>query len=135
MKYRDFFKEDIERYLVWEPQGELRRIADKLNKLISKPNELYRGMDQKEFDVLQKVGRVKSLGKGMTRNVEGSYLANDVHLAARFALVNFRDKGNGFVVAFDKSKLPDLKQVDPGNFVTSYLPIEAVVYKVDLRKL
>jgi len=56
-------------------------------------------------------------------------------LAARFALVNYRDKGEGIVVIIDKSKLPDLKNVDTGNYVTSYIPIEAVTKIIDLKQL
>lgn len=65
----------------------------------------------------------------------GSYLSSDFKLAARFALVNYRDKGEGIVVVIDKSKLPDLKNVDPGNYVTSYIPIEAVTKIIDLKQL
>ena len=65
----------------------------------------------------------------------GSYLASDFKLAARFALVNYRDKGEGIVVIIDKSKLPDLKNVDTGNYVTSYIPIEAVTKIIDLKQL
>jgi len=70
-----------------------------------------------------------------TRNIVGSYLASDFKLAARFALVNYRDVGEGIVVVIDKSKLPDLKNVDPGNYVTSYIPIESVTKIIDLKKL
>ena len=33
------------------------------------------------------------------------------------------------------NKLSYLKNVDPGNYVTSYIPIEAVNQTIDLKKL
>jgi len=87
------------------------------------------------LDLLQKHGRVTSKGKGNTRNIYGSYLASDFKLSARFALVNYRDKKEGVIIVVDKNKLPDLKSVDPGNFVTSYIPLEAVKQIIDLSKL
>jgi hypothetical protein len=92
-------------------------------------------MSEKEYNILKNTGKVTSKGKGNTRNIVGSYLASDFKLAARFALVNYRDKKEGIIVAVDKSKLPDLKNVDPGNYVTSYIPIESVTQIIDLKKL
>lgn len=122
--------------MIWEPQGKLKHIADTLdtfNKFTS--NDLFRGMSKKELVVLQRRGKVTSQGKGNTRNIYGSYLASDFKLSARFALVNYRDKGEGVVIVVDKNKLPDLKTVDDGNFVTTYIPIEAVKQIIDLSKL
>jgi hypothetical protein len=65
----------------------------------------------------------------------GSYLSSDFKLAARFALVNYRDKGEGIVVTVDKNRLPDLKNVDDGNYVTSYIPMESVTQVIDLKKI
>ena len=126
----------IRNYLVWEPKGKLARIVDTLDSLLkSRSDELYRGMSAKEFESLKSEGRVTSAGKGNTRDVVGSYLASDVSLAGRFAVVNYRDHGNGIILVIDKSKLPDVKMADPGNFITSSIPIEAVKRVIDLSKL
>jgi hypothetical protein len=134
-RYSLLYESSIYDYLVWEPTGKLKYIADELDKIPNDNNVLYRGMSEKEYNVLKKYGKVTSKGKGNTRNIVGSYLASDFKLAARFALVNYRDKGEGIIVVVDKNKLPDLKNVDPGNYVTSYIPIEAVNQTIDLKKL
>jgi len=134
--YSLLYETSIYDYLIWEPQGKLKHIADTLdtfNKFTS--NDLFRGMSKKELVVLQRHGKVTSKGKGNTRNIYGSYLASDFKLSARFALVNYRDKGEGVVIVVDKNKLPDLKTADDGNFVTTYIPIEAVKQIIDLSKL
>lgn len=134
--YKLLYESSIYDYLVWEPQGKLKVVADRLDQMNSfGSNDLFRGMSKKELDVLQKHGKVTSKGTGNTRNIYGSYLSSDFKLSARFALVNYRDKGNGVIIVVDKNKLPDLKSVDPGNFVTTYIPIEAVKQIVDLSKL
>ena len=134
--YSLLYEASIYDYLIWEPQGKLKHIADTLDAYNSfGSDDLFRGMSKKELDVLQKHGKVTSKGKGNTRNIYGSYLASDFKLSARFALVNYRDKGEGVIIVVDKNKLPDLKSVDPGNFVTSYIPIEAVKQIIDLSKL
>ena len=130
------YETSIYDYLIWEPQGKLKDVADKLDQMNSfGGDDLFRGMSKKELEVLQKHGKVTSKGKGNTRNIYGSYLASDFKLSARFALVNFRDKGEGVVIVVDKNKLPDLKAVDKGNFVTTYIPIQAVKQIIDLQKL
>lgn len=134
-RYSLLYESSIYDYLVWEPTGQLKYIADKLDMIPSDDSVLYRGISEKEYNVLKKQGKVTSKGKGNTRDIVGSYLASDFKLAARFALVNYRDKGEGIIVVVDKSKLPDLKNVDPGNYVTSYIPIEAVKQIIDLKKL
>jgi hypothetical protein len=134
--YRLLYETSIYDYLVWEPQGRLKHVADTLdtfNKFTS--TDLFRGMSKKELTVLQRHGKVTSKGKGNTRNIYGSYIASDFKLSARFALVNYRDTGDGVVIVVDRNKLPDLKTVDDGNFVTTYIPIEAVKQIIDLSKL
>ena len=136
MRYSLLYETSIYDYLIWEPQGKLKHVADKLDVMNSfGANDLFRGMSKKELDVLQKHGKVTSRGKGNTRNIYGSYLASDFKLSARFALVNLRDKGEGVIIVVDKNKLPDLKNADKGNFVTTYIPIEAVKQIIDLQKL
>lgn len=134
-KYSLLYESSIYDYLVWEPTGRLQHIADELDKIQTDGTKLYRGMSEKEYNILNTTGKVTSRGKGNTRNIVGSYLASDFKLAARFALVNYRDKGEGIIVVVDKTKLPDLKNVDPGNYVTSYIPKEAVTQIIDLKKL
>lgn len=134
--YSLLYEASIYDYLIWEPQGKLKVIADKLDQMNSfGSDDLFRGMSKKELDVLNKYGKVTSKGKGNTRDIYGSYLASDFKLSARFALVNYRDKKEGVIIVVDKNKLPDLKSVDPGNFVTSYIPLEAVKQTIDLSKL
>lgn len=134
-RYSLLYESSIYDYLVWEPTGRLKYIADTLDTMTSDDSLLYRGMSEKEYNILKKQGKVTSKGRGNTRDIVGSYLASDFKLAARFALVNYRDKGEGIIVVVDKTKLPDLKNVDPGNYVTSYIPIEAVKQIIDLKKL
>lgn len=135
-RYISLYESSIYDYLIWEPEGRLKDVADQLDQMNNFGSEdLFRGMSKKELDVLQKHGKVTSKGKGNTRNIYGSYLASDFKLSARFALVNFRDKGEGVVIVVDKDKLPDLKAVDKGNFVTTYIPIQAVKQVIDLQKL
>jgi hypothetical protein len=122
-------------YLIWEPTGRLQYIADELDKFSSDSSKLYRGMSEAEYNILNTTGKVTSRGTGNTRNIIGSYLSSDFKLAARFALVNFRNKNNGIIVTVDKSKLPDLKSVDPGNYVTTYIPKEAVTQVLNLKTL
>jgi len=134
--YSLLYERSIYDYLIWEPQGKLKIIADELDQMNNfGSDDLFRGMSKKELDVLQKHGKVTSKGKGNTRQIYGSYLASDFKLSARFALVNYRDKGEGVIIVVDKNKLPDLKSVDPGNFVTTYIPIESVKKIIDLSKL
>lgn len=134
-RYSLLYESSVYDYLVWEPTGRLKVIADELDKIDTDSTKLYRGMSEKEYNILNTTGKVTSKGKGNTRNIVGSYLASDFKLAARFALVNYRDRGEGIIVVLDKSKLPDLKNVDPGNYVTSYIPKEAVTQIIDLKKL
>lgn len=135
-RYSLLYETSIYDYLIWEPTGKLKVAADKLDQMNNfGSDDLFRGMSKKELDVLQKHGKVTSKGRGNTRNIYGSYLASDFKLSARFALVNYRDKGEGVVIVVDKNKLPDLKSVDKGNFVTTYIPIQAVKQIIDLQKL
>jgi hypothetical protein len=134
-KYSLLYESSIYDYLVWEPTGKLKYIADKLDKISNDDTKLYRGMSTKEYNILKNTGKVTSKGRGNTRNIVGSYLSSDFKLAARFALVNYRDKGEGIVVTVDKNRLPDLKNVDDGNYVTSYIPMESVTQVIDLKKI
>jgi hypothetical protein len=121
-------------FLIWEPMGELKQIADGIDKLKSKKNELYRGISKGELNVLKKLGRVTSKGAGNTSNVNASYVADSIHLAGRFALVNYRDHKNGYILVLNKNKLPNVEPRDPGNFITDYIADDAVVKIIDLKK-
>lgn len=134
-RYSLLYESSIYDYLVWQPTGRLQVVADALDKIPTDSSKLYRGMSEKEYNILNTTGKVTSKGSGNTRNIVGSYLASDFKLAARFALVNYRDKKEGIIVVLDKNKLPDLKNVDPGNYVTNYIPKEAVTQIIDLKKL
>lgn len=135
-RYSLLYESSIYDYLVWEPQGKLKHIADALDSIdMDDSKYLYRGMSEKEYKILNTVGKVASKGRGNTRDIVGSYLSQDFKLAARFALVNFRDSGSGIVVVLDKNKLPDLKNVDPGNYVTSYIPKESVAKVINLKNI
>jgi len=124
----------VEDYLIWEPEGALRTITDKLNKLKSNNSEVYRGMSAQEYNVLTRKGTVKSKGKGNTSNIDGSYVADNVHLAGRFALVAYRDTGEGYLLVLDRKKLPNLEPRDPGNYAVSYIPMDAVKKTLQLSK-
>jgi len=125
----------VEDYLIWEPEGELRVIVDKLNKLKSSKSEVYRGLSGSEYNVLTRKGSVKSKGKGNTSDVDGSYVADNVHLAGRFALVAYRDTGEGYLLVLDRKKLPGLEPRDPGNYAVSYIPRDAVKKTIQLTKI
>ena len=121
-------------FLIWEPMGELQQIADGIDKLKSRKNELYRGISKGELNVLKKLGRVTSKGAGNTSDVNASYVADSIHLAGRFALVNYRDHKNGYILVLNKNKLPNVEPRDPGNFITDYIADDAVVKIIDLKK-
>jgi len=104
-------------YLVWEPTGKLAQIANALDKLSSSSNELYRGTSKKEAEILNHAGWVTSNKSGNTRSGDHTYLASDIKLAGRFALVRERDYKDGVILVLDKHKVKELKSVDPGNFI------------------
>ena len=133
--FREFRESSIYDFLIWEPTGRLKEIADSIDTLSSKKSELYRGISAKELKSINKDGYAVSKGKGNTRNVVASYLADDIKLAGRFALVDFRDKKNGFILVLDRKKLPELTARDPGNYTTSVINKEAIIKVIDLSKL
>jgi len=63
--YSLLYEASIYDYLIWEPQGKLKHIADTLDTYNNfSSDDLFRGMSKKELDLLQKHGRVTSKGKG-----------------------------------------------------------------------
>lgn len=129
MKYRQFFsylKEGVEKYLIWEPTGDLRTIANRINTLHSNPDELYRGGSDAELSILQKSKVFQSRGLGNTRDNAGTYVSSDIHLAGAFAMRYLRDHKGGNIFVLDKSKLPNPIQRDPGNYSVDHIPLEAV---------
>ena len=131
----DLNESKVEDFLIWEPEGDLRTITEKLNKLKSSKSEVYRGISGAEYNVLTRKGSVKSKGKGNTSDIDGSYVADNVHLAGRFALVAYRDTGEGYLLVLDRKKLPNLEPRDPGNYAVSYIPKDAVKKTIQLSKL
>lgn len=136
LSFKEFISESkVEDFLIWEPEGEYRTIVDKLNKLKSSSSEVYRGLSKPELDVLYLKGSVKSKGKGNTSNINGSYVADNIHLAARFALVAYRDTGEGYVLVMNRKKMPNLEPRDKGNYATSFIPKDSVKKVIQLSKL
>lgn len=133
--FKTFIESKVEDWLIWEPEGDMRTIVDKLNKLKTKSSEVYRGISAGEYKELQKIGKVKSKGKGNTSNIDGSYVSDNVHLAGRFALIAYRDLGEGYLLIIDRKKLPSLEPRDKGNFATEYIPKTAIKKVIKLSKL
>lgn len=138
MQYKSFFnylKEDVEKYLIWKPTGVYRKMVDKLNKLQSLPNELYRGCPDSQITRLKTNRILRSSGRGNTREEAGTYVSADIHLASAFALRYFRERLGGHILILDKEKLPTPVERDPGNYTVEYIPIESVKRIIDLNDL
>jgi len=135
--FKSFISESssIYNFLIWEPEGELKAIADAIDKLKSSKSEVYRGISEGEVKALKKDGYVVSKGEGNTRDIRASYVADNIHLAGRFALVDQRDRGKGFILVLDRKKLPDMIRRDPGNYSVSQIPKSAVKKIIDLSAL
>jgi len=129
-------KTKVEDFLIWEPQDDLRIIVDKLNLLESKSNEFYRGMSIKEYNTLIDNGYVVSKGTGMTRkNSFGCYVSSNIHLASRFALMSYKERGDAALVILDATKYPDVKAVDEGNFIVPKITSESIKQTIHLKEL
>lgn len=113
-------------YLLFPPEGEELKIATKIAKMRNDRRYVYRGMSKKEWNTLKSKGEVVSLGKGNTRDIQGSYVASDIQLAGRFALRNWKDGIGGVLVTLEIDKLPKLQKADPGNFWVEKIPYNAV---------
>lgn len=122
-------------YLIWEPEGELRLIADSISKMDNNSAHAYRGMSTAELNSLKTKGKVVSKGIGNTRSIMGSYVSDDIQLAGRFALVNYRENKEGVILVMDKRKLPNLTARDEGNYTVDYIPIESVMQEIHLSSL
>lgn len=126
-------------FLIWEPTGDLKTIADNLDKLKPGNNELYRGMSAKEYEEFKNKQFVTSKGYGNTRNIKASYVSDNIHLASRFALVAYRDKGEGYLMILDRNKLPDLEKRDQTpaatNYSTPHIPKDSIKKVIQLSKL
>jgi len=129
-------KTRVEDFLVWEPEGDLRIIVDKLNTLESKPDEFYRGMSIKEYQILIDNGYVVSKGVGMTRKkATGCYVSSNIHLASRFALMNYKEHGDAVLLVLDAAKYPDIKLADEGNFIVTKITSESIKRTIQLKEL
>lgn len=136
MLYKDFYKylrENVENYLIWEPTGGFKKIAEKINLLKSSPNELYRGASDAEVKILKTNKTFQSRGVGNTRKNAGTYVSSDVHLAGAFAMRYFKDGHGGSIIILDKSKMGKLIPRDPGNFTTDFISLDAVKDIINLR--
>lgn len=137
MEYKSFFKylkEGVEKYLIWEPTGDLRKIVDGLDKIPLSPDEVYRGSPDSQVQRLEKMGVLKSSGKDVnTKDASNTFVSDDISLAGAFAIRHFRDGHGGHVLIIDKHKLPPLKNRDPGNYTVEYIPKEAVKRIIDLQ--
>lgn len=135
LNFRAFLKEQksIFDYLLFPPEGKELKIATEISKMKNNSRYVYRGMSLKEWKNLQKDGKVVSKGAGNTRNIQGSYVGSDIQLAGRFALRAWKDNLGGVIITIDKKKLPDLNKADPGNYYTSYIPLDSVVDKYIIR--
>lgn len=93
-------------------------------------------MSSAEYKNLKKYGKVVSRGAGNTRKgITGSYVSDSIQLAGRFAFTEYKQKGRAFLLAIDRSKLPDLNPADEGNYWTSNLPVDAINKVYDLQDL
>ncbi len=70
-RYSLLYESSIYDYLVWEPTGKLQYIADELDKIPIDSSKLYRGMSEKEYNILKSTGRVTSKGKGKYQKHRG----------------------------------------------------------------
>lgn len=113
-------------YLLFPPEGKELKLATEISKLKNDRNYVYRGLSKNEYKALLRDKKVTSLGHGNTRDVKASYLSDDVQLAGRFALRNWKDKKGGLILFIRKDMLPDLTPADEGNYYTSYIPLNAV---------
>jgi hypothetical protein len=129
-------KTKVEDFLIWEPEGDLRIIVDKLNSLESKSDEFYRGMSIKEYDILINNGYVVSKGTGMTRrNAIGCYVSSNIHLASRFALMSYKELGDAVLIILDATKYPEAKPADEGNFIVAKITSESIKQTIHLKEL
>ena len=129
-------KTKVEDFLIWEPEGDLRIIVDKLNSLESKSDEFYRGMSIKEYKILIDNGYVVSKGTGMTRkNITGCYVSSNIHLASRFALMSYKKHGDAVLIILDATKYPDIKPVDEGNFIVPRIRSDSIKQTIHLKEL
>jgi len=108
------------------PKGEELDIATEISKMSSSSRCVYRGMCTKEYKNLIKDKIIVSKGVGNTRDIIGSYVANDIQLAGRFALRAWKDGLGGVILTFDREKLPHLNQADPGNYYVDFLAAKAI---------
>jgi hypothetical protein len=124
-------------YLLFPPEGEEHiNIVNNIAKLQNQPDEVYRGISSAEYKNLKKNGFVVSRGAGNTRKgVVGSYVADDIQLAGRFAFHEYKQKGRAYLLVLDRDKLPKLNPADKGNYWTSQIPGSAVKKVINLQDL
>lgn len=140
ISFKIFFENFIKKYsrvedfLIWEPEGPMKKLVDFLNQIPSKEGEMYRGMSLNEYKNLKNHGLVKSREKGVTNKKGGTYLTKNSKLSGRFALVAARDTRAGVFIILDEHKLPNLEQRNEWDWVTEYIPWDAVKSVYILKK-
>ena len=124
-------------YLLFPPEGEEHEnIVAKIAKLQNDPSEVYRGISSAEYKNLIKHGFVVSRGTGNTRKgITGSYVADDIQLAGRFAFHVYKETGRGYLLILDRDKLPELQPADEGNYWTAQISKDAVKQAINLQDL
>ena len=124
-------------YLLFPPEGEEHtNIVNNIATLRNQPDEVYRGISSAEYKNLKKNGFVVSRGAGNTRKgIVGSYVADDIQLAGRFAFHEYKQKGRAYLLVLDRDKLPKLNPADKGNYWTSQIPASAVKKVINLQDL
>ena len=129
-------KKSVRDWLVWEPQGDFETIVNAIDiNIPPNPLYLYHGGPLKKQQMLTKKGKFVSTGQGIVKKGAGAYVASDPTLAGAFALRAYRDTGDGVIFVLDKSKLPNLKQADEGNFTTDEIPADSIVETIRLSEL
>jgi hypothetical protein len=133
----EILNKSIYDFMLYPPEEQdQKNIAENIAKMPSKPDEVYRGISSAEYKNLVKNGYVVSRGVGNTRKgITGSYVSDSIQLAGRFALVEYRDKGRGYLLILDRNKMPELNPADEGNYWTAQVPLDAVKQAINLKDL
>ncbi len=133
----DIYNKNIRDFLIQEPETkEEKKIINHISTLESKDDEVYRGISPREYKNLLKNKEVTSLGTGITRkNIQGTYVSNNIQLAGRFAYRAFKDTGNGIVLILKKNKLPELQKADEGNYWTKKITLDSVKKVIDFKQI
>jgi len=134
--FSEFISEDktVFDYLLFPPQGKELEYAMQISKMKNSSKYVYRGISRAEYKSLKKHGKVVSKGVGNTRKgMTGSYVSDDIQLAGRFALRAWKDTGGAYILTIERKSLPDITPADPGNYFTSFIPLNSVKKTFELK--